>query len=125
MLDSRVLISVAQTGRTLADSLKRESGFNIDVFLDKALRYVGGTRAAARAALSGADADAAMDDDRSTTADWDWHKLGRTAMKYSRRAPTMDVLWVHQLVLLCAQRLVVLTACAASGRLRRSSRSAT
>lgn len=92
VLDSRVLVSVAQTGRALAESLKRQSTeFDVDVLLDRTIRYVGGNQAAARAALVGTENDS----DHPTNADWDWAKLGRTAMKYSRRAPTTDVLFVH------------------------------
>lgn len=89
VLDSRVLVSVAQTGRVLADSLKRQSvGFDMDSFMEKAIRFIGGNGAAARAAIAGSE----NDDGHATNAEWDWNKLGRTAMKYSRRVPATDAL---------------------------------
>lgn len=97
VLDSRVLISVAQSARVFADGLNRQSaGFDVDSFLDRVVRFVGRDRVVAFA--STVVAEDVDELEGPPTADWTWDKLGRTAMKHSRRAPGADTLYVTSLV---------------------------
>ncbi|KDN50373.1 hypothetical protein K437DRAFT_255077 [Tilletiaria anomala UBC 951] len=114
VLDSRLLMNVADMGHALAKSLRTEtSGFDLDDYINKVALYIntGGARAMdasgrgkgrgsngrqrRRATAAGSDVDDeddSEDDEIEVADDWQWDKLGRTAARWSRRAPMMDFL---------------------------------
>ncbi|EPQ26014.1 uncharacterized protein PFL1_06467 [Pseudozyma flocculosa PF-1] len=107
LLDSKFLLNMSEIGTQMMKTVKLDGGaFDVDDYLGRLARFMGGSAAPLRPGPSarnrGANGHASSDDDdddgagESGDADdverWDWDKLGRTAAKYSRRAPALDFL---------------------------------
>lgn len=88
VLDSRFLMGAANAAAQMAQLMKVESGFEVDEFLARAARFMGGRVRSAASVRQ----DLADDEERpgENAGRWDWDRLGRQAAGYSRRAVTMD-----------------------------------
>lgn len=85
MLDSRFLLNAAEMAAQMAKSMKVGSDFEVDEYLARCARLIGGRL------RGGPDGEEEDEDMAVPDADyWHWDKLGRKAVKRSRRAVTMD-----------------------------------
>ncbi|KAF9565546.1 hypothetical protein CPC08DRAFT_733951 [Agrocybe pediades] len=87
-LDSHLLLMASNMGAQKARAMKSGSGaFDVDDFVSKLLRFMGGQRHVEEAMSDGSGSDSEGMGDNTAALDWD--RIGRKAMAKSRRVPVM------------------------------------
>ncbi|KAF8897055.1 Nse4 C-terminal-domain-containing protein [Gymnopilus junonius] len=85
-LDSHLLLMASNMGAQKARAMKSGSGaFDVDDFISKLVRYMGGQKAVEDTFPEDSDEDDRQDE----SSPLDWERIGRKAMAKSRRVPTM------------------------------------
>lgn len=86
MLDSRLLSTVSALSAAKARDLKHDgAAFETDDFIQRLVVFLGKGKA---------DLESVDDGDLENDNILDWEKLGRLALRRSRRAPGLDFMWV-------------------------------
>lgn len=88
-LDAKALRLYAETGALKARNMKIDANaFDLDEFVAR----VGKVMSKDRVTWAGSDGEEADEEDEGPGGQIDWEKMGKFVMKYSRRAPVMDVM---------------------------------